>query len=65
MDIKTYIRPNNKKIAEKILRKGRGAWGDFVNKALEEEANKSSTGSDTQYVTYTAKISGGEEYKVK
>jgi hypothetical protein len=34
MDIKTYIRPNNKKAAEKVLRKGRGAWGDFVNGAF-------------------------------
>lgn len=36
MDIKTYIRPKNVAIANKILRKGRGAWGEFVNKALEE-----------------------------
>lgn len=35
MDIKTYIRPKNVKTAQKILRKGRGAWGDFVNTTLE------------------------------
>lgn len=39
MDIKTYIRPKNVKTATKILRKGRGAWGDFVNKALEDYAD--------------------------
>lgn len=58
MDIKTYIRPKNVKTATKILRKGRGAWGDFVNKALEEEANKSITSTDPQ-------LNIREEYKVK
>lgn len=35
MDIKTYIRPNNVKTAQKILRKGRGAWGKLINEFLE------------------------------
>lgn len=36
MDIKTHVRKDNVKAAQKILRKGRGAWGEFVNKALEQ-----------------------------
>lgn len=39
MRINTLVRKENEKTATKILRKGRGAWGDFVNKALEEYAN--------------------------
>ena len=38
MDIKTHVRKKNVKTAEKILRKGRGAWGNFVNEALEKES---------------------------
>lgn len=35
MDIKTHVRKDNVKEAEKILRKGRGAWGEFVNGAFQ------------------------------
>jgi hypothetical protein len=34
MDIKTYVKKNNLPLAKKLLKK-RGAWGEFVNKALE------------------------------
>lgn len=37
MRINTHVREENEKTANKILRKGRGAWGDFVNNALEVE----------------------------
>lgn len=38
MRINTFVRPENEKTANKILRKGRGAWGEFVNQALEAQA---------------------------
>jgi hypothetical protein len=40
MVINTLVRKPNEKIALKILRKGRGAWGDFINAALEAEGKK-------------------------
>lgn len=36
MDIKTHVRKKNIPIANKILRKGRGAWGEFVNQSLKD-----------------------------
>lgn len=36
MDIKTHIRKKNVKVATKILRKGRGAWGAWINAMLEQ-----------------------------
>ena len=35
MDIKTHIRKKNVPKANKILRKGRGAWGKLINEFLE------------------------------
>lgn len=34
MRINTHVREENERAANKILRKGRGAWGNFVNGAL-------------------------------
>lgn len=36
MVINTLVRKENEKKAKKILAKGRGAWGKFVNEALEQ-----------------------------
>lgn len=55
MDIKTHVRKDNIKTAQKILRKGRGAWGEFVNKALEAYENP-ITWSGTSSTSYNYKI---------
>jgi hypothetical protein len=40
MVINTRVRKENVKTALKIRSKGRGAWAEFINKALEEFAKK-------------------------
>lgn len=69
MRINTHVREQNEKKATKILRKGRGAWGDFVNKALEAEdpvndlvVKSPETNKDTMKNTQQKLADPGKEY---